>query len=278
MASASLRPMRGRDPLGLRRALADRLLPALVAAMALLAALALVGAVGAGHLAARWQAAAGGPAILTLPAATPDGALAALRRHAELAPVAEERLRALLLPWLGDAPGLPLPRIFEVEAEDPAALRAALAAIPGARLEGRGESLAPALRLAEGLRLLSLGLLGVIALVAAALVAVATRAGIAARRDTIVILHELGARDRDIAGRFARRLAALCLWGALAGLAAAGAALAVIVPAAVPVALSRPAAWGDLPWVGLLALPLAAAGIGWLTARLTVGRWLRRLP
>ena len=55
-------------------------------------------------------------------------------------------------------------------------------------------------------------------------------------------------------------------------------ALAVIVPAAVPVALSRPATWADLPWAPLLALALAAAGIGWLTARLTVGRWLRRLP
>ena len=276
--SSALRPLRGRDPLGLRRALADRLLPALVAAMALLAALALAGAAGAGHLAARWQAAAGGAAILTLPAGTPDAALVPLRAHAALAPVSEERLRALLAPWLGEAPGLPLPRIFEAEPGDAAAFRAAVAAVPGARLEGRGESLAPALRLAEGLRLLSLGLLGVIAAVAAALVAVATRAGIAARRETIVILHELGARDADIAGRFARRLALLCLWGALAGLAAAGAALAVIVPAAVPVALSRPAAWGDLPWAGLLALPLAASGIGWLTARLTVGRWLRRLP
>ncbi|MBC7430587.1 MAG: hypothetical protein H7345_00825, partial [Rubritepida sp.] len=35
---------RGRDRLGLRRAIADRLLPGLVAAMALLAALAMAGA------------------------------------------------------------------------------------------------------------------------------------------------------------------------------------------------------------------------------------------
>lgn len=49
------RRLKGRDPLGLRRALADRLLPALVAAMALLAALAIAGADGAGRLAERWQ-------------------------------------------------------------------------------------------------------------------------------------------------------------------------------------------------------------------------------
>ncbi len=275
---SALRPLRGKDPLGLRRALADRLLPALVAAMALLAALSLAAASGAGHLAARWQAAADGPAILTLPAGTPDAALAPLRPHAELAPVSEARLRALLAPWLGDAPALPLPRVLEAAPHDPAAFRAAVAAIPGARLEGRGESLAPALRLAGGLRLLALGLLAVTGAVAAALVAVATRAGIAARRETIVILHELGARDSDIAGRFAARLGVLCAVGAGGGLALALLALAVIVPAAVPVALSRPAAWGDLPWGWLLLLPPGFALLGWATARWTVARWLRRLP
>ncbi|MFL1461644.1 FtsX-like permease family protein [Roseococcus sp. DSY-14] len=278
MRSAPLRPLRGRDPLGLRRALADRLLPALVGAMALLAALALAAAAGAGHLAARWQAAADGPAILTLPAGTPDTALAPLHAHAGLAPVAEARLRALLAPWLGDAPALPLPRVLEAAPRDPAAFRAAVEAIPGARLEGRGESLAPALRLATGLRVLALGLLAVTGAVAAALVAVATRAGIAARRDTIVILHELGARDADIAGRFAARLGALCAAGAAAGLALALAALAVIVPAAVPVALSRPAGWADLPWAWLALLPPGFAALGWAVARWTVARWLRRLP
>lgn len=279
MARAALRPLRGRDPLGLRRALADRLLPALVAAMALLAALAIAGASGAGHLAERWQQAAGGPALLTLPAGADQAAsLARLAPHAALAPVPEARLRALLEPWLGEAPGLPLPGVWEVTPDDPAALAAAVAAIPGARLEARGAAVAPARRLAEGMRALSLLLLGVIAAVAAALVAVATRAGLAARRDTVVILHELGARDADIAGRFARRLAWLCFLGAAGGLAVALGALALLLPQAVPVALSRPARWDDLPWPALLSLPALAAGIGWATARLTVGAWLKRLP
>jgi cell division transport system permease protein len=33
-----------------------------------------------------------------------------------------------------------------------------------------------------------------------------------------------------------------------------------------------------LPWADLALLPLLAAGIGWLTAQVTVRRWLRRLP
>ncbi len=275
MAEPRLRPLRGRDPLGLRRALAGWLLPALVAAMALLAALAVAGAQGAGNLAARWERAALGQVIVQVPPAGLEAArarLAALPGVAAAEVVPEARLRALLAPWLGEVPGLPLPAMLELRLADPgaeAALREAAAAIPGARVEQRGEAVTQALRVAEGLRRLSLAILAVIALVAAALVAVATRAGLAARRETILILHDLGARDADIAGRFARRLALLC---------AAGAALWLLAEAAIPVALARAAEPADLPWGGLLLLPLAAAAIGWLTARLSVGAWLRRLP
>ena len=36
--------------------------------------------------------------------------------------------------------------------------------------------------------------------------------------------------------------------------------------------------WSVLPWADLALLPPAAALIGWLTAQLTLRRWLRRLP
>jgi cell division transport system permease protein len=279
-----LRRLRGRDPLGLRRALADWLLPALVAAMALLAALALTGAEGAGSLATRWQQAAGGQIIVQLP---PEGVAAAVEHLAtlpgvaEARPVAEAQLRELLVPWLGDVPGLPLPGMVEIRLASPAAeapVRDAAAALPGARVEQRGEAVTQALRVAEGVRGLAWVILGIIGLVATALVAVATRAGIAARSQTILILHELGARDADIAGRFARRLGWLCGVGAVAGLAVALPALWLLADAAIPVAMSRAARLTDLPWGGLVLLPLAAAAIGWLTARLTVAAWLRRLP
>jgi cell division transport system permease protein len=282
--ATALRPLRGRDPLGLRRALAGWLLPALVGAMALLAALAIAGAAGAGRLAERWEQAAAGQVIVQVPPAQAEAALARLRALpgvAEATVVAEDRLRALLAPWLGEVPGLPLPVMIElrlVERAEEAALREAAAAIPGAQVERRGEAVTQALRVAEGVRGLALVLLGIIAAVAVALVAVATRAGLAARRETIEILHELGARDADIAGRFAARLALLCAAGALGGLAVALPALWLLAEAAIPVALSRPAAASDLPWAALALLPPAAAGIGWLTARLAVGAWLRRLP
>ena len=65
-----LRPA-GFDELGLRRALSDRMLPFLVAAMAFLAALALAGWVGAASLAQHWQQ--GASSALTVQVPQPTG-------------------------------------------------------------------------------------------------------------------------------------------------------------------------------------------------------------
>ena len=62
----TLRPV-GFDELGLRRAISDRMLPFLVAAMAFLAALALAGWVGAASLARHWQQGAGSALTVQVP-------------------------------------------------------------------------------------------------------------------------------------------------------------------------------------------------------------------
>jgi cell division transport system permease protein len=61
-----LRPA-GFDELGLRRAIADRILPFLVGAMAFLAALALAGWVGAASLASHWQHGVGSALTVQVP-------------------------------------------------------------------------------------------------------------------------------------------------------------------------------------------------------------------
>jgi len=299
VAERRLRRSRGRDPLGLRRALADRLLPCLVAAMALLGAVALGGAEGAAELARRWQGGAGSAVLVQLPPETPaarrDAALAALRAMPEVADASaidRERMAALLRPWLGDSPpaGLPLPVVIEVRlASLPAspsgfAARAA-AAVPGGSVEAHGVWLARLATLARSLQGMAVAALLLVAAIAAAVVAVAVRAGIAARRQAIAVLHELGATDSDIAGRFARRAALLAGAGALAGTAAAIPALAALAGLAAPLLGEAGAAaeppglpWRGLPWPGLALLPAIGAGIGWLTAQVSVRRWLRLLP
>jgi cell division transport system permease protein len=295
-----LRRSRGRDPLGLRRALADRLLPGLVAAMALLGAVALGGAEGAAELARRWQGGAGSAVLVQLPADTPparrDAALAALRALPEVVDARamdRERMAALLRPWLGETPAaVPLPVVIELRLASLPASPAGLservaAAVPGggASVEAHGVWLARLAALARSLQGVAMAALLLVAGIAAAVVAVAVRAGIAARRQSVAILHELGATDSDIAGRFARRVALLAGTGALAGTAVAVPVLAALAGLAAPLVgggEAAPAAgglpWRGLPWTGLALLPAIGAAIGWLTAQVTVRRWLRLLP
>jgi cell division transport system permease protein len=317
-----LRRARGRDPLGLRRVLSDRLLPALVAAMALLAALTLAGARGAASLTARWEAGAATALTVQLPHAArtqaergqadrvladrvlADRAVAALEAMPEVAAARladPARLAALLRPWLGEASAIPLPVVIELRLArlpaDAEALAARIAAaVPGATVEAHGVWVARLLALARSLEAVALAALLLVAGIATAVVAVAVRAGISARREAIAILHALGATDGDIAGRFAQRVALLVGFGALAGTLVAAPVLAGFAGLAAPL-LGGPAVavaagpglrlgglpvadlpWASLPWAELALLPPAAALIGWLTAQVTLRRWLRRLP
>ncbi|MGK7868991.1 cell division protein FtsX [Falsiroseomonas sp. E2-1-a20] len=280
-----------RDPLGLRRALSGLLLPGLVAAMALLAALALAGAQGAAGLAERWQRGAAAAVTVQIPDSDPartERALAALRAMPEVAEASAmppERLAALLRPWLGDAPALAVPGVIELRLRsaltDPVLIGDRLSGlVPGALVEAHGLWVQRLAALARSLQAMALGVLLLVAVVAAAVVAVATRAGLASRRNAIEVLHGLGARDRDIAGRFARRLGLLAAAGALAGTLGAVPALGLLANLAGPWvgAEGRMDSLAGLPWLGLLALPPVAYLVGWGTAQATVRRWLRQLP
>jgi cell division transport system permease protein len=276
-----------RDPLGLKRALADRLLLGLVAAMALLAALALAGRDGADRLAQRWRD--GAAAAVTVQVPRPDAdrmarALAALRALPEVAaaePVDPARLAELLRPWLGGGLGVPLPGVIEVRLADLGADAARLgdqvaAAVPGALTEAHGVWVAHLAALARAVQGVALAVLALVAAVAAAVVAVAVRAGLSARRDAVLVLHGLGATDADVAGGFARRVAWLAGLGAAGGTLVALPALAGLVAVAGP--LAGAADWQGLPWIDLALVPVVAALVGWATTQATVRLWLRRLP
>ncbi len=292
----------GLDPLGLRRALSDRLLPGLVAAMAFLAALAMGGAVAAASLAAHWRSGAGSMLTVQVPdPGSPAASGGASRAEAVRAVLLGQsaiadahlldaaELSELLRPWLGTegALSLPLPAVIEVRLRgdpDPDALERALAqAAPGTITERNGDWMRRLAALAWSLQACAGTALLVVAGVAAAVVAVAIRAGLSARRDAIEIVHGLGATDAYIAGRFAARATVLACCGASLG---ALAALPVLVAMA---SLAAPFATSDAPrsglavlpptlWAALPMLPVVAAAIGWTTAQATVHRWLRRLP
>lgn len=294
----SLRPA-GFDDLGLRRALGDRMLPLLVAAMAFLAALALAGGAGAAALVRHWQE--GAAAALTVQVPTPAAAaadgrtrleavLAALRSTPGVAAVhalSAAELASLLRPWLGgagEATALPLPAVIAAHLRDGrtdlTALQARLTeAAPGTLAESHGIWVQRLALLARSLQACAFLVLAVVAAVAAAVVTVATRAGLAARRDAIEIVHGLGASDGYIARRFAGRATRLAALGGLVGMLLALPVLGALASFAAPFAgTPTPATLPPELVVGLPVLPFAAAAIGFVTAQATVRRWLRRLP
>jgi cell division transport system permease protein len=305
----SLRPA-GFDELGLRRGFADRMLPLLVAAMAFLAALGLAGWVGAAALARHWQSGAAAALTVQVPhpddpaADAPGTRLARTLALVQAAPgitaaraLSAAELEKLLRPWLGDEAGTPalaLPGVIAVHLADSDIGTDALAhqldvAAPGAQVESHGVWVGRLAMLARSLQACAGAALLVLAAVAAAVIAVATRAGLSARREAIEIVHGLGASNGYIAGRFAARATALAAAGGLAGGLAATPALIGLAHLAAPFAGTGPGAGGPplielgtaLPpalWMLLPGLPLAAAAIGFLTAQATVRRWLRRLP
>ena len=295
----NLRPARF-DELGLRRAISDRLLPLLVAAMAFLGALALAGLMAASQLAQNWRGGAGSVLTVQVPAAAAAhggvervaGLLRATDGVDSVRPVPDAELRAMLKPWLGGADAaMPLPAAIDVRLSDPGvptgpvAARLA-AAVPGTTLDAHEAWLDRLTALARSLQACAALVMLIVALVAAAVVAVATRAGLAARRDSIEIVHGLGATDGYIAHRFAGRATLLATGGAAAGALLALPVLLALASLAAPFATTsaRPETAGllaSLPvplWMALPLLPAAAAGIGWATAQGTVRRWLRRLP
>ena len=167
-----LRPARF-DDLGLRRALSDRLLPALVAAMTFLAALTLAGVVAAASLAGRWQS--GAASVLTVQVPQPAGpsgdgtrldhVVALLRGSPGVNSVrvlSTTELAELLRPWLGNATqasALPLPAVIEVrlvpgESKPDRNLQTRISeAAPGTFLEGHGVWLQRLTTLARSLQL-----------------------------------------------------------------------------------------------------------------------------
>jgi cell division transport system permease protein len=260
---------------------------ALIAAMALFATCALAGHEAVSQLAKRWQQGANAAVTVQIPNPTPArmeaalGALRALPVVREAQAVDPGRMAELLRPWLGDVAGLPLPGVIELRladlAADPVLIGDRVAeAVPGAVTEAHGVFVARLAALARALSAAALAAMLLVAVVGACVVVLAVRAGIAARRDSVMVLHMLGAPDRDIAGRFARRTAWLALSGGLLGVALAVGVVWVLVQLAGP--MLPDITTENLPLLGLAAIPVSAALIAWVATVASILLWLRRLP
>jgi cell division transport system permease protein len=283
--------------LALDRDASGRFLPWVIAVMVFLAMLALAGAIVLQSSSRKWQSGVEGHLtvqIAEMPGQPMAPRLAAAVRELQstpgvLAATAIDRagVEALLAPWLGRenmTGDLPLPGLIDVEvrpgALDLEALGARLAQrVPGATLDDPKPWLDRLLRLAAIFEIVAAGVVASIGLATTFMVIFATRAGLAAHREAIEVLHLIGAQDGYIAGQFQRQTLSLALAGAVpAGVVAAAVLLVIgLVAGGLDRSLLPAGTLGLYGWLALAILPVIAVVIATVTARLTVMGYLREM-
>ena len=270
-------------------------MPWVIAIMMLLTVLAAAAGLGLGRTA---RALEGGNRITIQimeadPARRQDQAQAALRALRGLPgvesvePVEAEEMRRLLEPWLGEVgqdADIPIPALIDVELAEGGAAEAVArhvkAAAPSARIDDHASSLAPLAKLVESLRWLAAGLVLLMAGATAATVVLASRAALDTHRETIEVLHLMGATDAQLARLFQRRIALDALFGGVLGFAGAVLILWLVSErvSALRSELAGSAGLAPASWILLALLPLAGALLAMAVARWSVMRALRRLP
>ncbi|MBR9972334.1 cell division protein FtsX [Magnetospirillum sulfuroxidans] len=204
-------------------------------------------------------------------------------------PLDKKQILALLEPWLGNTDvvkDLPLPRLIDVTVDPDISMELLELAdrlarsVPGATLDDHRIWLSRLINLSRTTEWVAIAILVLIGCVTSATVIYATRTSMAVNRSVIEVLHLIGAHDDYIARQFADRSFALGFSGGLIGLALAVPSLTAIGWAA------RRIEGGFLPslslpvtgWVMIAMLPVIAAALAMLTARLAVHATLARMP
>lgn len=283
-------------PLLPRRDARDGALVFVVAVLCFLACLTAIGALAANRAAQGWTSQLSDSATVVIQprgAESPDTAaaraaeaLAGVKGVTEARALEKEKAEALLEPWLGREAlldDLPVPRLVAVELDPRAPAKAAdldralKAAGVQATVDDHSVWIADIQRAAGIARWFALSVCLLIVAAAAAVIGFATRAGLAAHRDVIEVLHLSGAETGFVARLFQTRFATAA---GLAGLFGAGSAAAIA-------ALARLAGGGQgltpvlpLAWIDLLALlpaPLMAALTAAIAARLSAAAILREM-
>lgn len=289
----------GGDPSG-------RFLPWIVGFMAYLAALAVSGAISLNGVAEQWHAEISGS--LTVQIAPPAEAgpdeppadsresrlertLELLRNEAAIAEIAvlePEEMDRLLAPWLGPesaALGLPLPDLVSITLRpgarlDIERLSAELArTVPGATIDDHRRWLDDLAVLVSSAELLATIVVTLVCLAAILTVIFVTRTGLAVHSRVIEIVHLIGARDAYIAGQFQSHALRLGFIGGTAGTALAALTLVGLqrLFAGLETPLLDGPGLGPAHWATLAVLPVVAALIAMVTARVTVLRSLARM-
>jgi cell division transport system permease protein len=201
--------------------------------------------------------------------------------------VPEAELVAMLEPWLGPGAGegdVPIPALIDVELAgragpaEIARIEAALAAqVPGARVDAQGDFLRPVNDALAALQWLALALIALVALATAAAVWLAARNAFAAARDTVEIMHLLGASQSQISAVFLRDVLREAAAGALLGTGLGVAAVWLLGRQFAALGSGMVSGGGLMPadWLVIAAIPLAGVLLALVTARITIALALK---
>lgn len=205
--------------------------------------------------------------------------------------VPQDQLDALVEPWLGtragdDVDDLPIPALIDVRLASTATparldgLRKSLAATaPAARIDAQSSWLSPVFRAINALQWAAGGLIALFAFATVSAVLLASRNALGTHRETIEIVHMLGATDVQIARVFQRSMATDAAMGGVVGLLAGVVTVLGLARQFAALGSGMVAqgslAWTD--WVALAGIPIAGVLLVMVTARLTVLAALRRM-
>jgi len=272
----------------------DGALVFVVAVLCFLACVTALGVIAADRAARGWSDQLSAEATVIVrprPGETPDGAaakaaeaLAAVAGVTEARALEPQKAYDLVRPWLGDVADLedlPVPRLVAVslDGHKPATARALETALKNQNLDAIVDDhslwLRDVQRAAGAARGMGTIIFLLIAGAAGAVVAFATRAGLAAQRDVVEVLHLAGAEDSFIARLFQLRFAKVAAMAGLigAGGAALAGALLRLLGGSQGLTPALPIAWTDL--AAVLPCPLLAAAVAALAARITAGGLIR---
>lgn len=287
-----------RSELPLKGDTSSRFVVWLVMVLVFMAAIAVTANAYIGALLYHWNQSVTGTLTIQIPVmldakdpastATTARVLDVLNRHPAVenaTAVPREKVTELLKPWFGAGEAvadLPLPVLVDVRlsTSETSAISAVStsvqAAAPGAVIDDHRAWLNRVIGLAEGLGAIALTTMVLVTLALGLTVVFATRAGLAEFAQVIEVLHIVGAKDRYIAGQFARRALVQSLLGGAAGLLLYAPTFSFIAWLASRI---EPGILPDVRfpashWIVLAALPLTAGLIAMITANLTVRRAL----
>ena len=216
-------------------------------------------------------------------------ALRKLDSIAEVKPLPDADVRALLEPWLGtgviDA-DVPVPALVDVRfrsvpaAETISRLQSTLRSVaPNIRVDSHSSWMAPFFELMRALLWLAAAVFLLLLVATSAVVILAFRSTLNTHRETIEIMHLMGGTDVQAARLFQRRVALDALLGGIVGFIVAAVVIITVGGrfAAVEPGLLSGAHFPYYGWAILALIPLAVMALAMLMARMTVVSALKRM-